>query len=117
MVLFLFEGVTLVVLLKAETVTLGLSACSLLVVHLLVCLLVCRHSLAKICLDDIQDGNVGMGRSGPGLGPGPMASRPILGVMSRPISPRCYGLDGPLGIIGRPKYFFIIPNYEYYQYF
>ena len=60
---------------------------------------------------------MGMGRPGPGLGPGPMASRPILGVMGRPISPRCYGIDGPLGIMGRPKYFSIILNHEYYQHF
>jgi len=60
---------------------------------------------------------MGMGRPGPGLGPGPMASRPIPGVMGRPISPRCYGLDGPLGIMGRPKYFSIILNQEYYEHF
>jgi len=58
-----------------------------------------------------------MGRPGPGLEPGLMASRPILGVMGRPISPRCYGLDGPLDIMGRPKYFSIILNHEYYQHF
>ena len=58
-----------------------------------------------------------MGRPGPGLGPGPMASRPILRVMGRPISPRCYVFDGPLGIMGRPKYFFIILNHEYYEHF
>ena len=60
---------------------------------------------------------MGMGRPGPGLVPGPMASRPILGVMRRSISPRCYGLDGPLGIMDRPKYFSIILNHEYYQHF
>ena len=59
----------------------------------------------------------GMGRPGPSFGPGPMASIPILGVMGRPISPSCYGLDGPLGIMGRPKYFSIILNYEYYEHF
>ena len=57
---------------------------------------------------------MGMDRSGPGLGPGPMALRPILGVMGRLISPKCYGLDGPFGIMGRPKYFSIILNHEYY---
>ena len=60
---------------------------------------------------------MGMGRPGPGLGPGPMALRPILEVMSRPIFPRWYGLEGSLGIMGRPKYFFIILNHEYYQHF
>ena len=50
----------------------------------------------------------GMGQPGPSLGPDPMASRPILRVMGRPISPICYGLDGPFGIMGRPKYFSII---------
>ena len=60
---------------------------------------------------------MGMGRLGPGLGPGAMASRPILGVMGRPISLRCYDFDGPLGIMGRPKYFSIILNHEYYEHF
>ena len=59
----------------------------------------------------------GMGQPGPSLGPDPMASRPILRVMDRPISPICYGLDGPFGIMGRPKYFYIILNHEYYQHF
>ena len=49
---------------------------------------------------------MGMGRPGPSLGSGPMASSPILGVMGRPIFLKCYGLNGPLGIMGRPKYFF-----------
>ena len=53
---------------------------------------------------------MGMDRSGPGLGPGPMALRPILGVMGRPIFPICYVLDRPLGIMGRPKYFFYNPK-------
>ena len=44
-------------------------------------------------------------------------SWPIIGVMGRPISPRCYGLNDPLGIMGRPKYFSIILNHEYYQHF
>ena len=52
-----------------------------------------------------QDGN---GPTRPVFGPGPMALRPILGVMGRPIFPRCCGLDGPLDIMGRPKYFSII---------
>ena len=56
-----------------------------------------------------QDGN-GPTRPWPGLGPGPMASRPILGVMDRSIFSRCYGFDGPLGIMGRPKYFFYNPK-------
>ena len=60
---------------------------------------------------------MGMAQPGPSLGPGPMASRPILGVMGRLISPKCYGLDGPFGIMGRPKYFSIILNHEYYQHF
>ena len=59
----------------------------------------------------------GMGRPGPSLEPGPMTSSLILGVMGLPISPRCYSLDGPLGIMGRPKYFSIILNHEYYQHF
>ena len=67
--------------------------------------------------DSWQRLKMGMGQPGPGLGPGPMASRPILGVMGRPISSRCYGLDGPLCIMGRPKYFSIILNYEYYEHF
>jgi len=58
-----------------------------------------------------------MGRAGPSLGPGPMASMPIPGVMDRPISPKCYGFDGPLGIMSRPKYFSIILNHEYYEHF
>ena len=40
---------------------------------------------------------MGMGRPGPDLGPGPVALRPILELMGRPISPRCYGLDSLLG--------------------
>ena len=54
---------------------------------------------------------------GPGLGPGPMASSPIPGVMSRPISLRCNGFDGSLGIMSRPKYFSIILNHKYYEHF
>jgi len=37
--------------------------------------------------------------------PNPKASRPILGVMGRPISYKCYGLIDPVDNIGRPKYF------------
>ena len=60
---------------------------------------------------------MGMGRPGPGLASGSMTSRPILGVMGRPISPKYYGLDDPLGIMSRSKYFFITLNHEYYQHF
>ena len=59
----------------------------------------------------------GMGQPGPSLGPDPMASRPILRVMSRHISPRCYDFDGSLAIMGRLKYFSIIINHEYYEHF
>ena len=75
----------------------------------------CIISIARACVRLFF--KMGMGRPGPVFGPGPMALRPILGVMGRPIFPRCYGLDGPLGIMGRPKYFFIILNHEYYQHF
>ena len=54
---------------------------------------------------------MGMGRPDSGLGPGSMASRPILEVIGRPISPKCYGFDGPFDIRGRHKYFFIILNH------
>ena len=57
------------------------------------------------------------GRSGPGLGPGPMALRPILGVMGRPIFSRCYGLMAHWILWVDPNIFFIILNHEYYQHF
>ena len=60
---------------------------------------------------------MGMGRPDSGLGPGSMASRLILEVMGRPISPKYYGLNGSLDIMGRSKYFSIILNYEYYEHF
>ena len=46
---------------------------------------------------------MGMGRPGPGLGPGPMAPRSVCEAMGRPISSENYGLADPLGIWGRPK--------------
>ena len=50
---------------------------------------------------------MGIERPGPGLGPGPVASRPILGDMGRPISPKDHGLIGPMGSMGQPKYFLL----------
>ena len=60
---------------------------------------------------------MGIGRPGSGLGPSPMASRPILGVMGRPIFSRCYGLMAHWILWVDPNIFFIILNHEYYQHF
>jgi len=60
---------------------------------------------------------MGMCRPGPDLASGSMTSRPVLRVMGRSISPKCYGFDDSLGIMGRPKYFSIILNHEYYEHF
>jgi hypothetical protein len=57
-----------------------------------------------------------MGRPGPGLGPGPVASRPICKATGRPKFPEAFGLAGPMGTLGpTQKYFFLICNHTLKQ--
>jgi hypothetical protein len=56
---------------------------------------------------------IGLGRPGHGLGPGPVASRPVSGAMGRPIPRKPCGLAGQLGTQGQPKIQMLYNKYKH----